>query len=194
MSIRMALESDLPQMLDVYAPYVQNTAYSFEYSVPTPEEFTHRFRSITAQFPWLVWEENGQVLGYAYGSLPFERAAYQWCAELSIYLHPDVRGNGIGRKLYRVAEHILTLQGYKRVYAIITTENESSVAFHSAVGYTHVARFPDCGFKFGKWSGTVWMEKVLNSWEIPSNSPVPASVIVKTDRNFQEILDILSLS
>ena len=82
--IRFARESDIPAILDIYGPYVLNTATSFEYSVPTLEEFTERFRSITAQFPWLVWEDNGAVLGYAYGSLPFSRAAYRWCSASSI--------------------------------------------------------------------------------------------------------------
>ena len=84
-----AAEQDLPAMLAIYSPYVLTTAYSFEYTPPTLEEFTHRFRDYTRQFPWLVWEENGTVLGYAYGSRPFERAAYQWNAEASIYLCPD---------------------------------------------------------------------------------------------------------
>ena len=72
--IRFALESDVPAMLAIYAPYVQHTTVSFEYEVPSPEEFIRRFRSITEQFPWLVWEEDGQVLGYAYAAKPFERA------------------------------------------------------------------------------------------------------------------------
>ena len=99
--IRLAKETDLSQILEIYGPYVLHTAVSFEYSVPTLEEFTDRFRSITAQFPWLVWEEEGKVLGYAYGSLPFGRAAYRWCAASSIYLAPQAQGRGIGRKLYR---------------------------------------------------------------------------------------------
>ena len=84
--IRFAAESDVPAMLAIYAPYVRNTAYTFEYTVPTDAEFTARFLSYTRQCPWLVWEEDGAVLGYAYGSLPFERAAYAWCAEVSVYL------------------------------------------------------------------------------------------------------------
>ena len=97
--IRLATETDIPQILDIYAPYVLNTAVSFEYTVPTLEEFTRRFQDITRQFPWLVWEENGKILGYAYGSLPFGREAYRWCAANSIYLCPEAQGKGIGRKL-----------------------------------------------------------------------------------------------
>ena len=172
MSVRLAVLSDIPQILDVYAPYVRNTAISFEYTVPSLEEFTARFLKITAGFPWLVWEEDGEILGYAYGSKPVERAAYQWCASASIYLRPEACGKGIGRKLYAALEERLQAQGYRKVYAVITTANDASVAFHRAVGYRHTATMPDCGFKFGKWYGTVWMEKELNTWDTPPREPV----------------------
>ena len=172
MSIRLATAQDIPRILEIYAPYIENTASSFEYTVPTLVEFTQRFENITAQFPWLVWEENGNILGYAYGSLPFERAAYQWCAEASIYLRPEAQGRGIGRKLYAALEEILKNQGYRKVYTIITTANEPSIAFHQAVGYRHTATMPDCGYKFGKWYGTVWMEKDLNTWDSPPHEPI----------------------
>lgn len=172
MPIRPATVADLPRILEIYAPYIETTAISFEYTVPTLEEFTRRFLTITAQFPWLVWEEDGTVLGYAYGSLPFERAAYQWSAEASIYLCPEAKGRGIGKSLYAALEEILKRQGYRKVYAIITTANEASVAFHKAVGYRHTATFPDCGYKFGQWYGTVWLEKDLNTWPAPPKSPI----------------------
>lgn len=193
MSIRPAREEDIPQMIAIYSPYVLETTYSFEYTVPTAQEFTHRFREITKQFAWLVWEEDGQVLGYVYGSAPFTRDAYQWCAELSIYLHPDARGKGIGKRLYDISEQILRLQGYLRVYAIITSENQVSMAFHRAMGYENVAQFPGCGIKFGRNLGTVWMEKVLNPVEIPTQSPISWEAIVNCDRNEGKVLDKLSL-
>lgn len=185
MSIRMATEQDVAQILEIYAPYILGSAATFEYSVPTLEAFTRRFQTITQQFPWLVWEEDGKILGYAYGSAPFERAAFQWCAESSVYLHPDAQGKGIGKALYAQLEKLLTLQGYKKTYAIITTENEASLAFHRAVGYTHTAALPGCGFKFGRWYGVTWMEKPLDPVELPSCAPVPIGAIVKNDRIFQ---------
>ena len=194
MSIRTAKEADIPQILAIYGPYVDDTTVSFEYDVPTLESFTERFRGITAQFPWLVWEENGAVLGYAYASAPFSRAAYRWCAEPSIYLAPQAKGRGIGRALYTALEEILRLQGYQVSYAIITSENQQSVAFHRAMGYTHLADFPGCGFKHGRWHGVIWMEKRLNPVEIPSNAPEKYSSVVKNDRNLQEILAKMSLS
>ena len=173
MAIRMATVQDLPRILEIYGPYVENTVCSFECTVPTLPEFTQRFLDITAQFPWLVWEENGTVLGYAYGSRPFAREAYQWSAEASIYLSPEARRQGIGKKLYAALEQLLQRQGYRKVYAIITSANEASVAFHQAAGYRHTAAFPGCSFKFGAWYGTIWMEKELNFWEVPPHEPVP---------------------
>lgn len=194
MSIRFAELGDLPAMLAIYTPYVENTTYSFEYTPPTLEVFTARFKAYTVQFPWLVWEENGQVLGYAYAAAPFERAAYQWCAEPSIYLAPQAQGKGIGRLLYTTLERILLRQGYQVLYAIITSENPGSLAFHKALGYETTAEFPNCGFKFGRWLGTVWMEKRLSPVEIPSTPPVSWQDFVKIDRNFLKVLDKMPLS
>ena len=181
--IRIATEKDIPQMLAIYAPYVENTAYSFEYTPPTEEDFTKRFHKYTAQCPWLVWAEKGNVLGYAYGSLPFERAAYAWCAEVSIYLSPEIHGRGIGKMLYAAVEDILWKQGYRIIYALITSENEGSLRFHERVGYTYCAQFPGCGIKFGRSLGVIWMEKRSNSVEIPSSPPVPWREVVESDRN-----------
>lgn len=179
--IRFAKETDLPQILDIYGPYILNTATSFEYTVPTLEEFTQRFREITAQFPWLVWEEAGKISGYAYASLPFGRAAYRWCAASSIYLSPDAQGKGIGQKLYGALDRLLTQQGYRKTYAIITSDNPGSLCFHEKQGFRFVARFPECGVKFSKLYDVVWMEKFLNSGEIPDIFPKPVGEIVNVD-------------
>lgn len=192
--IRIATEKDIPPMLAIYAPYVENTTYSFEYTPPTLEAFTQRFAKYTVQCPWLVWEENGQVVGYAYGSLPFERAAYAWCAEVSIYLCPEAQGKGIGRKLYAAVEEILWRQGYRVIYALITTENEGSLRFHEKVGYTYCAQFNDCGIKFGRSLGVVWMEKRKQFVELPTCPPVPWQVVVENNRKIMEVLASLTLS
>lgn len=191
--IRLATQADIPAILEIYAPYVQNTAISFEYTVPTLEAFTVRFQAITDQFPWLVWEENGVILGYAYGSRPFERAAFSWCAEASIYLRPEAQGRGIGKKLYQVLEEILTLQGYTKVYTLVTSANRPSLDFHLAVGYTLTATMPDCGFKLGQWYGLHWLEKTLNFVEMPTQMPRSIKSFVDFDRNFHDILANLSL-
>ena len=105
--LRFAREADLPEMLEIYAPYVLNTTVSFEYAPPSPAEFRRRFTEYTKQFPWLVWEEGNRILGYAYASAPFTREAYQWCAEPTIYLRREAQGKDIARKLYAVLEEIL---------------------------------------------------------------------------------------
>ena len=192
--IRIALESDIPAMLAIYTPYVENTTYSFEYTPPTQAEFTGRFRAYTAQFPWLVYEGEGQILGYAYASAPFSRAAYRWCCETSVYLAPEAHRRGIGKRLYLVLEELLRLQGYRLNYAVVTSENTGSVAFHEALGYRQAAVFPQCGYKHGMWTGTVWLQKQLNFVENPGEFPVSWKEFVKNDRNFKDILAKMSLS
>lgn len=192
--IRLATSADIAQMLGIYAPYVEHTTFTFEYAVPTHDAFLQRFETYTQQLPWLVWEENGEVLGYAYGSLPFERAAYAWCAEVSVYLAPGVHGRGIGKKLYAALEEIIWRQGYRVIYALITSENTGSLAFHEKAGYRFSASFPGCGLKFGRWLGVVWMEKRSNFVETPSSPPVPFHAIVQNDEDLRNILAVFSLS
>ena len=192
--IRPATERDLPEILAIYAPYVEHTTVTFEYDVPCRREFTQRFYETTVQFPWLVWEEEGVILGYAYASAPYSRAAFRWCAEPSIYLRPEARGRGIGKKLYAVLEHILEQQGYQVLYALITSENTDSIGFHQKMGYKTMVDFPDCGYKLGRWLGLTWMEKRLKIVKSPSGFPKPWQSIVQDVKSFSNILDNLSLS
>lgn len=192
--IRFAKEADLPAVLEIYGPYVKNTAVSFEYTVPTLEEFTARFRAVTVQFPWLVWEGEGRVLGYCYACAPFDRAAFSWCAEPSVYLAPEAHRRGIGKALYLALEKLLTIQGYQVLYAIVTTDNAPSIAFHQALGYYPLASFPDCGFKQGAWHGITWLEKRLNPVEVPTASPKSIRHFVKADQNLPFFLDRIALS
>ena len=192
--IRLARETDIPDILAIYGPYVENTTITFEYDVPCKKEFEQRFYTITARFPWLVWEENKQILGYAYASPPYARAAYSWCAEPSVYLKPEARGRGIGTKLYRALEQILKIQGYQVLYALVTQENTGSLAFHEKLGYEVRVLFPDCGFKCGRWLGVYWLEKRLIPVEIPNSFPVPFPVIGQDTQRISDILDSLSLS
>ena len=194
MSIRIATQADLSQILAIYAPYVENTTASFEYEAPSMEAFRARFLEITRQFPWLVWEEEGTILGYAYACAPFERAAYRWCAEDSLYLLPEARGKGIGRRLLTALEKVLFYQGYRRIYALITAENSNSIAFHQKMGYKLRAELPDAGLKFGRWIGVVWMDKAADFVEIPSSFPRRWSDIMQDGQTISDILDILSLS
>ena len=192
--LRIALESDVAAIRAVYAPYVTGSTATFEYEVPTEEEFLQRFRTITARFPWLVWEEDGEILGYAYASPPYARAAYAWCAEPSVYLRPEATGRGIGTKFYAALEEILRLQGYQVLYALVTEENTGSVRFHQRLGYEIRVLFPECGFKDGRWLGVYWMEKRLKSVEIPIRFPTPWPALSQDAQKIPDILYNLSLS
>jgi len=170
--IRHACLSDVPAILQIYEPYIRNTAITFEYEVPSPAAFEERFRAVTDKCPWLVWEQDGAVLGYAYAHPAFERAAYQWAADLAIYLAPQAQGKGIGRQLYAALEQLLTKQGYCLAYGVVTSANEKSCRFHEALGYVKQAEFPNCGFKFDRWYGTIWYEKRLSEAS-PAAPPIP---------------------
>jgi len=170
--IRAATEKDLPAILTIYAPYVLNTTFSFEYNVPTMPEFIQRFRGITEKYPWLIWEEDGEIIGYAYASRMSERTAYQWSADISIYIMDGHHGKGIGRRLYAEVEAVLVKCGYQKVYAIITEENRDSCAFHECVGYKKEGMLHHCGYKFGRWLGVNWYGKQLVEGE-PEGDPIP---------------------
>ncbi len=193
MPIRFAAEKDISQILEIYRPYVETTTVSFEYTCPTMEEFTERFCKYTRQFPWLVWEENGEILGYAYACAPFTRMAYSWVAEASVYLRQDAHRKGIGSKLYTALEAILTRQGYLTLYTLVTSENETSLAFHQAVGYEIRAVFPRQGFKMGKALGVTWLEKTLQRVDYPRQLPLSIGDLVKIDSNLLHNLGIFSL-
>lgn len=192
--IRKATVADVPAMLDIYAPHVLTTTNSFEYEVPSAQVFSDRLCTYSKQFPWLVWEEDGAVKGYAYASLPFSRPGYRWCCEVSIYLAPEAQRKGIGKKLYAVLEHILWQQGYRTIYAVVTGENEGSLAFHKQVGYEFFAAFPKCGYKFGKTLDVIWLQKQSDAVEMPTHFPIPWTDIVENDGKLRDILAILSLS
>ena len=192
--IRIATEKDLPAILEIYRPYVERSTASFEYVTPSMEDFIRRFRMITEKYPWLVWEENGDVVGYAYGSAPFERAGYAWCAEPSIYVRSDHHGRGIGKKLYDALENLLFAMGYRVLYAIVTDENQGSLAFHRALGYTQVAHLKNCAWKFQKNLGIIYLEKRADFVDSPSENPAPWSEFVENAGKVADILDKITLS
>ena len=192
--IRIATEADIPAVLEIYAPYVTDTTITFEYESPTQEEFMARFRKITRDFPWLVWEEEGAVLGYAYACRPFERAAYAWCAEPSIYLKPSAQRLGIGKKLYAALEELLKIQGYRVLLALVTGENAGSMGFHEKLGYEIVGELKRSGYKFGRWLSVFWMEKTMEIVQNPLEFPTSWGIIRQDNQNVCDILYNLSLS
>lgn len=169
--IRGAVKADVPAILEIYAPYVRSTTITFEYDVPTEADFMSRFERITARYPWLVWEEDGKILGYAYADAAFSRAAYDWDADLSVYLDRNVRGRGIGTKMYACIEKLMSLYGYHNLYGIITGENAASVRFHERNGYERLGTLPASGFKFGRWLDVYWYGKRLCADNSPEHRP-----------------------
>ena len=172
MRFRLATRADVPAMLAIYRPYVEADTASFEYETPSLAAFEARFEAITADFPWYVAEEDGAVVGFAYASRPFERAAYRYLAELSVYVRADCRGHGAGRGLYGLLERDLTDMGYVSAWALITKENRASVAFHERLGYRLMAEMPDAGYKFGRWLSVVWYRKDLRDAASPGPAPL----------------------
>ena len=162
MVIRLAKPSDARSLLDIYAPYVENIAITFEYEVPTIEDFAIRIEKTLEKCPYLVAEEDGVVLGYAYASTYYARAAYDQAVELSVYVSQDARGKGVGSKLYDALEDLLDQMGYVHFLACISLPNEASLAFHRKRGYQQVAHFPKIGYKFERWHDIVWLQKSLD--------------------------------
>ena len=170
--IRPAALADVPSMLAIYAPYVTDTPITIEYEPPTEVEFAARFRRITAAYPWLVLEEGGRVLGYAFADRAFEKAAYAWCADMTIYLAPEAAGQGRGRALYLALEEELKARGIRILYALVTATNEVSLRFHAALGYRQVGFLEHSGWKQGRWHSVAWLEKRLGGLEAPTASVI----------------------
>lgn len=159
--IRPATLSDAPALLGLYAPYVTETAITFEYTIPTLTEFEQRMAHVMERYPYLAAEQNGQILGYAYASSFRPRAAYDWSVETSIYLDRAQRGKGVGTRLYHTLEEQLKKQHILNVYACIAYPNPESIGFHQQLGYKTIGHFTQCGYKNGIWYDMIWMEKML---------------------------------
>lgn len=166
--IRFAKETDAKALLSIYQHYI-DTEITFEYELPSEQEFQKRIRAVSEEYPYLVYEKNGEILGYAYAHRHLERAAYQWNVELTVYLHPDAVSRGIGRKLYEELLGILKEQGICNAYSLVTRPNEKSEKLHEAMGFTRLGVLKNTGYKNGKWRDVSWYEKQLNPYtENPS--------------------------
>ena len=165
MSIRFAVSADCAAMLAIYAQYI-DTTITFEETLPSQAEFLGRISAVQQEYPWIVWEEDGKILGYAYAHKFAERAAYRPSSELSVYLDAAARGKGLGPKLYAALIAILQLQNVKSVYGIVTSPNERSEALHLAMGFTRVSTLKNVGYKQG-WRDVSWFCKPIGDYEEP---------------------------
>ena len=188
LKIRPAVPADASALLEIYVPYVEKTAITFEYEIPAAEEFACRIRKVLTRHPYLTAEADGKLLGYAYAGPFKDRAAYDWAVETTVYVRENMKRLGVGRALYGALENALRAQGILNLNACIAypeREDEyltrNSVQFHEKLGFHMVGQFHKCGSKFGRWYDMVWMEKLLGPH--PDN---PAAV-----RSFEEIRDAI---
>jgi len=163
--IRMANVEDVPAILAIYEPYILNTAITFEYETIGIETFQKRMETVQKQFPWLVYEQEGKVIGYAYCSRFKERAAFDWDCECSVYIDEKAHRKGIATALYTKLFELMQKQGYYNIYALITYSHESSVSLHRKFGFTDVGIYKKTGYKMGKWWDLLVMEKRIHSFE-----------------------------
>lgn len=189
-TIRAAVIGDAPEVLDIYGYYVENTAITYEYDIPSLTEFQERMRHTLEKYPYLVALKGERIIGYAYASPYHPRAAYGWNAEMTIYLDHNERGHNVGQRLYTLLEQILLEQGIVNAVALITPpmtkEDEAvyaSMHFHEKMGYELAGRIENSGYKFERWFDTITMQKQLNT----PVSPMPSI------KSFEEVRAKFSL-
>ncbi|MBA3579155.1 MAG: N-acetyltransferase [Gemmatimonadaceae bacterium] len=178
MPIRLATRHDGSALAEIYRPAVTDNSASFELDPPDGAEMARRVAKCMERTPWLVYERDGRVAGYAYGGMHRERAAYQWSVEVSAYVHPDFYQQGIGRALYTSLFAALVVQGYRNAYAGITLPNDASVALHNAVGFTSVGVYRGIGYKQGAWHDVGWFERQIAPRVVDPPVPRPLAECV----------------
>lgn len=178
-TVRLAVPEDAAALADIYAPYVQSTAITCEYEMPTVEEFARRIAHTRERYPYLVAELGGRPVGYAYVGPLNARQAYDWSVETSIYLSRDVQHQGLGGRLHAVLKDCVAAMGMTNMCALIAVPHgaddeyltRNSQDFHTHMGYRLVGTFDRCAQKFGRWYDMCWMELVLRV-RVP-NMPEP---------------------
>lgn len=164
--------------MEIYSYYVQHTAITFEYDVPTLSDFQNRIKSTKKKYPYIVIERDGAIQGYAYAGAFVGRAAYDWSCEMTVYLDHTARKGGLGRRIYEALEARLKEMGILNLYACIAypeTEDEyltrNSADFHAHLGFEKCGEFHRCGYKFGRWYNMIWMEKIIGTHSV-TQAPV----------------------
>lgn len=167
--IRNVRIEDTERLLEIYSYYVKNTAINFDYDLMTVSDFREKILKITEKYPYLVAENDGEIVGFAYAGAFVGRAAYSWSCEMTIYLDHCHTKQGCGRKLYTALENKLHEMGILNLYACIACpvkyEDEyltfNSEKFHEHMGFVKAGEFYKCGYKFGRWYNMIWMEKII---------------------------------
>jgi len=157
----------------IYAPFVRESAVSFEETPSGPAKFAHHIEQIARHYAFLVADQDGEVAGYAYGVRHRERAAYRWAVETSVYVHADHRGHGVGTALYAALLPRLTRQGLWVALAGITLPNPASVALHERCGFEPIGVYRRIGWKAGAWRDVGWWQARLRDGDGPPSDPGP---------------------
>ena len=169
---RIATLDDAEAILEIYAPYVESTAVTFEFAVPSLEEFRGRIQSVLEQYPYLVAESDGEILGYAYASGYRPRAGFFWTPELSVYVKQGHQEQGIGTHLYAALLDLLRLQGYQNVCSVLSWPNPGSEKLHQHFGFRFAGLQKKCGYKHGEWRDVAIFERRLGDYPVPPPQPL----------------------
>lgn len=188
-SIRVATRSDAAAVREIYAPFCESSAVTFEETPPSTDEMGARIESTLEIYPWLVCERDGTVLGYAYAGELRKRQAYQWVVELSVYVAESARGLGVGRALYESLFAILERQGVRDAYAVTTLPNPATVRFHDRLDFERVVKFPAMGYTDGDWHDVAWWRRRLGE---KTDEPEPLTPFpeVRADPEFESLLRV----
>jgi L-amino acid N-acyltransferase YncA len=162
LTIRDAVPADAAFIAAIYNHYIRNTVVTFEETEITASDMESRMTAVTASYPWLVGEAEGQVIGYAYARKYHERAAYRHTVETGIYLDHRHHGRGFGRALYEKLLALLPARNIHVAIGSISPPNPASVALHEKMGFVQVGRFPQIGFKFGQWIDVVYWHRTFD--------------------------------
>ncbi len=187
LKIRFAKETDAEHLLKIYNQYI-DTTITFEYVLPSVAEFQRRIREFSEVYPYLVCEQDDKIIGYAYAHRAFERAAFGWDAEVSIYLDKEARGKGIGKRCYKVLLELLREQGIITAYSLISTPNARSERLHEEMGFEWIGTHKNTGYKAGKWCDISWYQIQLNPY---IDNPLPIRTI--HELNFTKVKEILEI-
>lgn len=187
MAVRLATINDSTEILKIYKQYI-DTAITFEYELPNKEEFKERVKEIITLYPYLVYEEEGKIIAYAYANRYKERAAYQWGAELSIYIDANYTSKGIGKILCLKLIELLKIQGVRTIYGCVTLPNDKSEKLQISLGFKKIGIYHNAGYKCGKWRDVAWFEKSIAIYDENPKEFVPITKIPE-----YKILKILEL-
>ena len=180
-TLRFATPADAEALVAIYAPYIRKTAITYEYEIPSKEEFARRIEAYSAKYPYLVAEIHGIPVGYAYACPLGSRPAFDWAVETAIYVDESYKGMGIGKALYEKLEAILKAMGIRTMTAAVASVahddpylTNASIAFHLRMGFTPVGTFHRAGCKFGRWYDLTWLEKSIGEYE--GDPPHPKTI------------------